>query len=350
MDLRLIEDALFDRHRAPGDHPERPERLQAVRRELTGRALGGASDWMAPRMAIDDELRRVHSGSYLAELEHTVRDRSGWLDADTYFNESTWEVAMLAAGAVCDAALGVLAGDSRTAAALVRPPGHHAEADRAMGFCMLNNVAIAAAAARAAGAERVAVVDWDVHHGNGTQHIFEADPTVLFVSLHQHPFYPGTGAPTEIGRDEGEGATINVGLPAGCGDADYLFAMDRVVVPALDAYRPDLILVSAGFDAAAADPLASMMVSADGFRAMAARLRSAADRSCEGRLCAALEGGYDLGALAAGARAALEVLASPKAPESEDLGPPSQLAERAVFATLQAHRDARNRWANAGIS
>jgi acetoin utilization deacetylase AcuC-like enzyme len=190
-----------------------------------------------------------------------------------------------------------------------------------MGFCLVNNIAVAAAAARAAGAARVAILDWDVHHGNGTQHIFYRDPSVMYLSSHQFPYYPGTGAPGEIGEGAGRGATVNVGLPAGSGDAEYLAAFDEVFVPQLMAFAPDVILVSAGFDPYVADPLAAMRVSRAGFRAMADRVRAVADRVSGGRLVFALEGGYDLDGLAGGMTAVLEAVTAAETPPLPDPQP-----------------------------
>jgi len=222
--------------------------------------------------------------------------------------------------------------------AVVRPPGHHATRDHAMGFCLLNNVAVAAAAARAAGAAKVAIVDWDVHHGNGTQDIFWDDPSVLYMSVHQFPYYPGTGAPTETGGTRAPGATINVGLPGGSRDADYAAVFDHVFLPAIARFQPDLLLVSAGFDAFEHDPLAGMRVTHGGFAAMARRLRRAADTYCRGRIVSVLEGGYDLEGLAGGMRAVLAALAGDK-PEPVPLQPlpaSDQLARAAIDGTLAA--------------
>jgi acetoin utilization deacetylase AcuC-like enzyme len=207
-----------------------------------------------------------------------------------------------------------------------------------MGFCLLNSVAIATAALRAgAGVERVAIVDWDVHHGNGTQHLFESDPDVLFVSLHEFPFYPGTGALPEMGTGAGEGATMNLPLPAGCGDPVYGAAFATVVVPALAEFRPELILVSAGFDAHARDPLADMRVTSAGFAAMASALRTVADQVCGGRLVLALEGGYDLTALGESVAAVTEVLAAPETP-SRSFPAPNEEGRTIVERLREAHR------------
>ena len=235
----------------------------------------------------------------------------------------------------------MLAGALDHGISVVRPPGHHATRDRAMGFCLLNNVAAAAAAARAAGAARVAIVDWDVHHGNGTQDIFWDDPNVLYLSVHQYPYYPGTGAPSELGGPAAIGATINVGLPSGAGDTDYAAVFDHVFLPALAKFRPDLVLVSAGFDAFEHDPLAGMRVTHAGFAAMAQRLRALADRHAAGRIVAVLEGGYDLDGLAGGMTQVLGALVGPPAPKLEHhvISPLPAVGgvRAAIDATLAAH-------------
>jgi len=306
--IAVVDDARFDAHTARGAHPERPERLDAARAGLRSAVDAGS---IRPIEAIEIDaapLRAVHEAGYLERLERTLSEGWGHLDADTFCSPGSREAAHRAAGGAAELARALL-GDVRRGVALLRPPGHHAEADRAMGFCMINNVAVAAEAARAAGAARVAIVDWDVHHGNGTQHIFEARDDVLFVSLHQFPHYPGTGAPREIGRGAGLGRTINLAMPAGCGDEDYGAAFREVVLPALRAHAPDLILVSAGYDAHARDPLASMELSTDVYGAMASAIVEVAEGLGHGRVGLLLEGGYDLAALegsvAASARAAL---------------------------------------------
>lgn len=286
----------------------------AARDALRAADLERRGTRLPTREADESELGRVHGAGYLADLVHQVPGKSGWLDGDTYFSPGTWAAALAAAGGVIDATRVVLDGEHRRGLAIIRPPGHHAEADRAMGFCLLNNVAIAAAFARDHGASRVAIVDWDVHHGNGTQHIFERDPSVMFQSCHQYPFYPGTGDSAEVGVAEGVGATVNVPLPGGCGDREYSAVFDGVLIPELRRFAPDIILVSAGFDAHRADPLAGMRVTEQGFRAMADRLVSLADELCDGRVVCALEGGYDLAGLGASVVAVLDALtASPLA-------------------------------------
>jgi acetoin utilization deacetylase AcuC-like enzyme len=309
--LGYVLDDLFIHHHAPAGHPERPARLEAARDALRAADLSTRGTHVAARAATDDELLRVHTGAYVETLARTVAGGSGWLDGDTYYSPGTWAAATAAAGSVSELATRVLCGALSSGMAIVRPPGHHAERDRAMGFCLLNNVAVAAAAARAGGAARVAVLDWDVHHGNGTQNMFWDDPTVMYQSIHQFPFYPGTGAPDEIGGPRALGSTVNVGLPAGSGDREYLAAFDHVLAPALRRFAPDLIIVSAGFDAHEADPLASMQVSRYGFARLATRVRTIADELCHGRWVVALEGGYDLTGLADGVTTALDALTAP---------------------------------------
>jgi acetoin utilization deacetylase AcuC-like enzyme len=207
-----------------------------------------------------------------------------------------------------------MGGPHRTALAMVRPPGHHAERDRAMGFCLYNNVAAAAAHARTLRADRIAIVDYDVHHGNGTQHIFTADPNVLYVSTHQFPYYPGTGAADETGEGAGAGATVNIPLEAGATDEDYRLVFADIVGPVLRQFRPDVLLASAGFDAHERDPLGGMRLTTGAFAAMTAELRAVADECCDGRLALVTEGGYDLPALAGSLEAVVETLAGPSTP------------------------------------
>jgi acetoin utilization deacetylase AcuC-like enzyme len=303
----VVDDPLFDEHRARGYHPERPERLLAARHALT--ALSGASTQpLAPRDATATELGLVHHAPYIEELDR-LSGLFGALDDDTYLGPRSVAAAYRAAGgalALSDALSG--ATDARLGVALVRPPGHHARPDGGMGFCLLNNVALAAANALARGVSRVAIVDWDVHHGNGTQEAFYADPRVLFVSLHQAPFYPGTGGTADLGAGDGKGFNVNVPLSPNAGDATYRAVFDRIVTPVLDAYAPELIFVSAGFDAHARDPLAGMVLSADGFRHLAASVRGVAERHAKGRVGVFLEGGYDLEGLESSLGATLSAL------------------------------------------
>jgi acetoin utilization deacetylase AcuC-like enzyme len=338
MTLGYVLDEIFVQHRAPSGHPERPARAEAIRDALAAAGIVARGKHVPVRLATDEELARVHSGAFLDELAKIVPGHTGWIDPDTYFSPGSWDAARSAAGSACQLATDVLHGALTRGIAVVRPPGHHATRDRAMGFCLLNNVAAAAAAARAAGAARVAIVVWDVHHGNGTQDIFWDDPSVLYLSVHQFPYYPGTGAPTEIGGTGAEGATINVGLPSGAGDTDYAAVFDHVFVPALARFAPDLVLISAGFDAFEHDPLAGMRVSHAGFGAMARRLREVADRHAGGRIVAVLEGGYDLDGLAGGMTQVLaSLVGEPSPPAAIAPLPASGGVRAAIDATLGAH-------------
>ena len=306
MNLTIFTSDRFADHLNPPGHPERLERaevMQVVAAEF--RQSGG--DVREPRAAVEEELARVHDREYIALISETA-GRATALDADTFTSPDSYEVALLAAGAGVGAVEHVLEGAGRRALAMVRPPGHHAERNRAMGFCLFNNIAVAAAHARARGLERVAIVDFDVHHGNGTQWSFYDDPSVLFISSHQYPYYPGTGAASEIGKGEGVGFTINLPFDAGGTDADYDLAYNTIAFPVLRQFRPELILISAGFDALEDDPLGGMRLSVEGFARLTAAIADIADECCNGRLVAITEGGYDLGGLASCLRAVTGVL------------------------------------------
>jgi acetoin utilization deacetylase AcuC-like enzyme len=257
----------------------------------------------------------VHRAPFVETLER-LRGQEGFIDPDTYVSRQSVDAARAGAGGCVELVDRVL-GESGDAlgVALIRPPGHHATPGRAMGFCLLNGVAVAAAHARARGLGRVAIVDWDVHHGNGTQDAFWTDPHVLYASLHQWPFYPGTGAARDIGEGEGRGYTLNIPLSAHATDATYATAFEEVLLPVLDEYKPELLLVSAGFDASARDPLAQMDLSANAFGWMAHALGELARKHCGGRIVLVLEGGYDLVSLEAGLGATLDALVHRKAPE-----------------------------------
>jgi acetoin utilization deacetylase AcuC-like enzyme len=310
----VVSSARFVEHQTPPGHPESPDRNDVFEvAAAKWRKRGGAI--IEPRPATDDELARVHSASHLARMAETA-GRSTALDVDTFTSPESYEIARLAAGASAMAVEIVMKTADRQALVLSRPPGHHAERDRAMGFCFFNNVAVAAAHARTLGAERVAIVDYDVHHGNGTQHIFEADPHVLYLSTHQFPYYPGTGDASEVGEGDGRGFTVNVPLEVGATDDDYRLAFDQVVTPIVGQFKPDLILVSAGFDAHERDPLGGMRLTTPSFGAMTAALRGLADAHCDGRIVAVSEGGYDLRALHDSIVAAIDALASADSPAS----------------------------------
>ena len=306
MILTVFTSDRFADHLNPPGHPERLERaevMQVVASEF--RQRGG--DVREPRAATEAELARVHDREYISLVSETA-GRATALDADTFTSPDSYEVALLAAGAAITCVDHVLDAPGRRALAMVRPPGHHAERNRAMGFCLFNNIAVAATHARARGLSRVAIVDYDVHHGNGTQWTFYDDPSVLFISSHQYPYYPGTGAATETGAGKGAGFTVNLPLDAGATDADYEVAFETVAFPVLRQFRPELILISAGFDALADDPLGGMRLSANQFARLTAALTGIADECCGGRVVAITEGGYDLAGFAGCLRAVIPVL------------------------------------------
>ena len=287
----------------PG-HPERAPRLRAVIDALDA-ALPGQR-WHSAPSAGRDALLRVHETTYVDGLLGRDPDGIEWLDPDTAFSPGSLEAALRAAGAGLAAVDWVLGAPGRRAFCAVRPPGHHAETGKAMGFCLFNNIAVAAAHALASGAERIAIVDFDVHHGNGTQAMFEREPRVLFASSHETPLYPGSGAASETGI----GNIMNAPLPGGSGSGAFRDAWSHRLLPAIDAFAPTLLLVSAGFDGHRADPLASLELEAADYRWLTGELRRIADAHADGRMVSMLEGGYDLEALAASAVAHVEMLAA----------------------------------------
>ena len=310
-----------------GRHPENPGRLIAIWNALQGVSLPPAVSWQSLAMASEEQIGRVHSNSHRELIRDLAGRGGGMIGLDTVVSRRSYEAAQLAAGGAIAAARWVSQHPGARAFALVRPPGHHATPDEAMGFCLFNNVAIAARAAQVEFAlPRIAIVDFDVHHGNGTQDAFYADADVLFCSLHQSPLYPGTGLLGEIGSGAGRGYTVNLPLPPGCGDPAYTRAFEQIVVPAVRRFRPDLILVSAGFDAHWADPLADTRVSTSGFVAMTRALADLADELCGGRLALTLEGGYNLHALSSSVVAVTTALAGGM--PRDELGPyPGPLVE-----------------------
>ncbi|MHB8328064.1 MAG: histone deacetylase family protein, partial [Acidimicrobiales bacterium] len=316
-------------------HPERAARVGAALAGVGAAGLQDAVVALEPRRATLEELSRVHSLGYLESLRSFCAAGGGSLDPDTVAVPGSWDTALLGAGAVLGAVDGLEAGSGEAAFVAVRPPGHHALAGRAMGFCLLNNVAVAAAALADRG-ERVAIVDWDVHHGNGTQEIFWDDPRVLYVSIHQWPLYPGTGAAEETGGPHDRGGTLNVPLPRGATGDVLLGAFDEVVASAMERFDPTWVLVSAGFDAHRADPLAGLELTAGDFAGLAARVRDYAP--CPGRLVLVLEGGYDLGALRMSVGASLSaVLGGHYRPEAPSSGGPGASM---VAVAGRAHGDA----------
>ena len=309
MRTGFVTSPLFVRHDTGPGHPERAERVVAIERELDRHGLlAELARELAPE-ADAESARRVHAPEYVDAVERAIRRGARVLDeGDTRISADSWRAGLAATGGALLAVDRVLAGAWRNAFVAARPPGHHAERAEAMGFCFLNHVAIAAAHLRSKGVERVAIVDFDMHHGNGTQHLFERDPSVFYASLHQWPLYPGTGLAHERGLGDGEGTTLNCPLPPRAGDVEWLTAFDDEVLPALAAFRPEFVLVSAGFDAHAEDPLAQTLLADDAYRHMTHGLADLARTHARGRLVSLLEGGYDLGALARCARIHVEEL------------------------------------------
>lgn len=310
--LLLVSDPVFAEHDTGRGHPERAARLEAVAAGVARAGLGDALRPVAPRAATIEELERVHSPEHLT-LVRSRCEQGGAIDADTVVSPGSWQAALHAAGAGLAAADGLRRGDGDAAFLALRPPGHHATPVRAMGFCLLNNIAVTAAAL-AEGGERVAIVDFDAHHGNGTQDAFSRDPRVLYVSMHQWPLYPGTGKLDDVGRDAGTGTTCNLPFPPGATGDVYLAAIDQVIVPVVERFEPDWLLLSAGFDAHRADPLTGLALSADDFGLMTSRLAALVPA---GRRIAFLEGGYDLDALARSVSATLPNLVGTLAPREE---------------------------------
>jgi acetoin utilization deacetylase AcuC-like enzyme len=296
MPLAVVSSPRFADHLPPVGHPERPERAEVFNRVAAAFMRQGGRV-LEPRAATDQDLERVHTREHIDAIV-AARGKATMIDEDTFTSPDSEAIARLAAGAVLTGVDHVMDGPARSRAlAMVRPPGHHAEADRAMGFCLYSSVAVGAAYARSRGCERVAIVDYDVHHGNGTQWIFYEDPTVLFVSSHQYPFYPGTGAASERGRGAGEGFTLNLPLPAGTKDDAIERLYAEQAFPLLRQFTPDLVMVSAGFDAHERDPLGQLRMTTAGFERLTGALVTLADELCDGRIVFVTEGGYDLGAL-----------------------------------------------------
>ncbi len=304
MNAAVIYDPVFLKHDT-GDHPENAKRLEAIVGRLKRMGTWDELLHVKPRAASISELKLVHTESLIARVKDLAASGGGMIDPDTVVSKDSFEAALYAAGGSINALEAVFQGQASTAFALVRPPGHHATASRAMGFCLFNNVAVAAKyALTTLNIPKVAIIDWDVHHGNGTQDIFEGEDRVCYVSLHEWPHYPGTGKAS----DTGAGNLVNIPLPAGCGDSEYLRAISEIVIPAVKRFKPEIILVSAGFDGHWADPLASMKLTVSGYASITHLILQLADGVCSGRLAIVLEGGYNLTALAGSVKAVFDTL------------------------------------------
>ena len=333
MNTGLVYDERFLLHRAPFFHPEHPGRIRAIWEHLGSQGLIAPCERVPARPATDAEISTVHSAELIREVDATAQRDLTQLDPDTYASRDSAGAARLAAGGLVDLTLAVWRGELANGFALLRPPGHHAERGQAMGFCLFNNVAVAAQAARKAGARRILIADWDVHHGNGTQNTFWDDRDVLYFSIHQFPFYPGSGGIHEVGSAKAAGANVNVPWPGGMRDADYAEAFQRVLLPIADEFDPDLVLVSCGFDAARGDLLGEMDVTPEGYASMTEKLT----RFGNGKVVLALEGGYELGMIARSSAACLGVLLGERVAE-DHFGAPGAQAKHVLNEVVRVQK------------
>ncbi|NOZ49262.1 MAG: histone deacetylase [Chloroflexi bacterium] len=314
-------DAIEQQHTLPG-HPEHHSRLQSTLHMLQETGLLKRLHALRVQPISDERLALCHPRAYTRRVAQLAAKGGGHLDPDTYVVPGSYEAALMAAGAAVDLSAAILGGEASNGMSLMRPPGHHALADRGMGFCIFNNIALAAHVTRHEHlADRVLIIDYDVHHGNGTQALTESDPNIAYISTHLSPFYPGTGAATDIGRGPGAGSVLNIPLPAGVGDRAYQQLTTALILPFARRFRPDLILVSAGYDAHWRDPLASAQLSLSGYARLVQNLQSLAQDMCQGRIAFILEGGYDLEVMAYGVTTTLGLLADPQAAILDPLGP-----------------------------
>jgi len=340
MKTGIVKDNRYMEHDMGPFHVETPKRIEAIYRMIDEK-IGFPVSLVEPRAATEEELALIHTADHISRVKSTAGKDHVQLDPDTSTSARSWEVGCLAAGGVLEAVEAIMGGKIRNAFALVRPPGHHAEASRAMGFCLFNNIAIGAAyLLKKHSLKRVLIVDWDLHHGNGTQHSFYDTSKVLYFSTHQFPYYPGSGHWSETGEGEGEGFTVNVPLRAGKTDGEYLSIFRNILRPIASEYKPEFILVSAGFDIYEGDPLGGMRVTDQGFAALAAELIDQAEESSCSRILFALEGGYHLQGLRDGVEQVLCQLAG-KAPKPATEPSLSPGAEVELDPVIQTHR---KRW------
>lgn len=345
----VVKDDKYMDHRPGAGHPESHRRLEVIYRMLEDPEMKGQFQDVPVRQADVDELTLVHSPEYVSQVESTSGKDFSRLDMDTTTSSGSYEAALLAAGGLCQAISMVVSGELDNAFALVRPPGHHAEMDRGMGFCLFNNVAVGARyAQKIHDLKRIFIVDWDLHHGNGTQHSFEEDPSILYFSSHQYPYYPGTGAHNEVGIGRGEGFTINVPLSMGYGDGEYAAIFETIVRPVALEFDPDLILVSAGFDIHGNDPLGGMRVTSTGFAGLTASILNTARQCCDGKVVFTLEGGYDLDGLKNSVKAVLKEMSGLSEIPHENMASKadSGALDLAVSPVIRAHSPY---WRNLGV-
>ncbi len=338
----IVKDERYMEHDMGLYHPENPKRLEVIYEMLEDSDVKGKFVEIEPREATREEICYIHSPEYVDMIASTEGKPHVTLDPDTSTCEKSYRVALLAAGGLCEAIKGVIEGKVENAFALIRPPGHHAERSRAMGFCIFNNVAIGARyAQKIHSLEKILIADWDLHHGNGTQHAFEYDPTVLYFSTHQYPYYPGTGAFEECGMGEGRGFTVNVPLSYGYGDSEYAEIYRSILLPIALEFNPDLVLVSAGFDIYEGDPLGSMSVTPNGFAAMARILMQIAERCCNGRLVITLEGGYNLNGLRQSVKAVLKELSDLSFTDPDNIAEKARrdMVDRVIKRAKEIHKD-----------
>ncbi len=315
----IVRDTRYIEHRTGDFHPESHRRLEVIYEMLNDPDMTDKYIDVPVREATEEELLYIHSKDYIDLVAATASKPSSFLDADTQTSPGSYQAALLAAGGLCNAINMVNSGELDNAFALVRPPGHHAERNRGMGFCLFNNVAIGAIyAQKKLGLNRILITDWDLHHGNSTQHSFENDPSILYFSTHQYPFYPGSGSFNEVGRGNGEGFTVNVPLSTGYGDAEYIAIYQQILQPIALEFKPDLVLASVGFDIYEGDPLGGMSVTPDGFAGLTRTFMEIARSNCDGKLALTLEGGYNLQGLRDSVKAVLKELRGESAIKDRD--------------------------------
>ena len=342
MEVGYVYDPIYLKHDT-GQHVENAKRLEAIMSHLEQTGLKQQLTPIKPRAATVEELSLVHRKEYISHIQDAAQRGGGWLDADTVMSSNSYEAAIYAAGGLIRATEAVMDGELDSAFGLVRPPGHHATSQRAMGFCLFNNIAIAAKYALAKyKLERILIIDFDVHHGNGTQATFYDDPQVLYTSTHEYPFYPGTGDIDETGAGEAKGTTVNIPLPGGCGDGEYLSVFEQIIVPAARRFNPHLILVSAGYDTHWADGLALMQLSVTGFAQIVKIIKGLADELCGGHLVFTLEGGYNLSALATSIKATFDVLLGNASIEDPLGQAPQRFATPSIASLITAIKEIHN--------